>query len=226
LDINLSENIQYIIGLACGSTLEIQATEDILWKNGLSKSKVAHVKHRQGQFPGKFKATLKDGSSKELLKYAMCESYGRLRLMYAPYRCHLCPDYSAEFADLSVADIMLRKSDGAYIYPGGRTVTRCRTDIGVRLIKEMEEDGVLSLAPLPSDIISKNFGKMTTIKKTIPFCMISRMKKKSCLYPHYNTNGNPPTLRHNIIEMIRTPTLKFLSSPLYAESVLLYCFRP
>ena len=210
-DKSLSQNIKCVIGLACSSTLENEAIEDILWKKGLSKSKVAQIKHRSGLFPGKLTATLRDGTSIQLMKYAMCESYGRLRLMYAPQRCHLCPDYSAEFADISVADIMLRKSNGEYFYPDGRTVSLCRTDVGVKVIKEMAREGVITIAPLSSELIKKNFGKMITIKKTIPFCMISKIKKKNRLYPRYNINGELPSFRHIVFEAVRTPLLRFFS---------------
>ncbi|MDY7037544.1 MAG: Coenzyme F420 hydrogenase/dehydrogenase, beta subunit C-terminal domain, partial [Thermodesulfobacteriota bacterium] len=167
LDKKLLHNVKVVIGLACSSTLESDAVNDILWRKGLAKSEVKQIRHRNGPFPGKLTATLTHGTSVELMKYPMCEFYGRLRLMYAPQRCHLCPDYSAEFADISVADIMLRKSNGHYFYPDGRTVCLCRTDIGETLIKEMAREGAITVSPLPTYLVKKTFSKMKTIKKTL-----------------------------------------------------------
>lgn len=213
LDKKLSHNVKCVIGLACSSTLENEAVNDILWRKGLTKSEVKKIRHRNGPFPGKLTATLTHGTSVELMKYPMCEFYGRLRLMYAPQRCHLCPDYSAEFADISVADIMLRKSNGHYFYPDGRTVCLCRTDVGKTVIKKMAREGAITVSPLPAYLVKKTFSKMDTIKKKLPFHMIRKMKKMNRLYPRYNMSGKPPSFRDIVFEAFRTPLLRFFALP-------------
>ncbi|MDY7039127.1 MAG: hypothetical protein SV375_23630 [Thermodesulfobacteriota bacterium] len=54
---------------------------------------------------------------------------------------------------------------------------------------------------------------MKTIKKTLPFYMIRKIKKIDRLYPRYNINREPPSFRHIAFEAVRTPLLRFLALP-------------
>ncbi|MFQ5822476.1 MAG: Coenzyme F420 hydrogenase/dehydrogenase, beta subunit C-terminal domain [bacterium] len=213
LNKRLSRNVKLVIGLACNATLENDVIKDLLWRKGLTKSQVKQITYRNGTFPGKLTATLKDGNKVQLMKHGMCESYGRLRLLYEPPRCHLCSDYTAEFADISVADIMLRGSNGEYLFSDGRSVALCRTEAGLKVMEDMEKAGVINVSPLSSDLVQKNFRKMILVKKILPYQMIRKLKNKKKLHPIYNTNGLPPTLRHILYEMVRTPIYRFYSFP-------------
>lgn len=213
LDKRFSRNVKCVIGLACNATLESDAIKNILSRKGLTKSQVKQIKYRSGAFPGKLTATLRNGDSVQLMKHGITDAYGRLRLMYSPRRCHLCPDFSSEFADISTADIMLRKNNGEYLFPDGRTVILCRTDVGLKVMEDILKDDMVSMSPLSTELAKKNFKKMFMLKKIIPYYMIHKLKKKNRPHPQYNIEGHAPALQHILYEIIRTPVFRFFSLP-------------
>ena len=225
-DKKLSNNLQLVIGLACNTTLEVDAIKDLLWRKGIDESKVKQIIHRDGMFPGKPTVILKDGHSIPLLDYGMTDAFGRLRLMYAPPRCLLCSDYSAEFADISVADIMLRKKDGRYLFPEGRTVTLCRTNAGIKIMEALESAQVIDVAELSNDMVDKNFRKMIMIKKILPYQMIRKLEKKNRLYPDYNMEGKQAGFKYILYESMRTNIFKMFSSPIFRKIGMKVIFSP
>jgi coenzyme F420 hydrogenase subunit beta len=69
---------------------------------------------------------------------------------YRPFRCYLCPDLTAEFADISVGDPWYRKIDES---EPGRSLILIRTEKGRKIFKEALEVGYVKATPADPNII-------------------------------------------------------------------------
>jgi coenzyme F420 hydrogenase subunit beta len=82
-------------------------------------------------WPGKTSARL-SGESKPALEMTYEESWGFLQ-KYRPFRCYLCPDLTAEFADISVGDPWYR---GTGEKEGGQSLILLRTRRGAEIFRD------------------------------------------------------------------------------------------
>jgi len=148
---------------------------------------VQKVNFRGGPFPGKFQVELQDGLVKDLSPYEFKDgAFLNLMRMYMPARCHLCPDYSAEFADISCSDSFLGGENGEYKYRQGWTVVICRTERGERVLREMVRAGKLHLEPLAQPTLEKSYKHVKRHRKAIPFLRVEQRRKAGRRAPEYN----------------------------------------
>lgn len=103
----LDANVGVAIGIFCAGTPSTQGTIDLLHRHGVDPEQVEELRYRGRGWPGSFAVRLRgDGRWRELATYA--EAWGFLQ-KYRPYRCHLCPDGTSEFADISCGDPWYRE---------------------------------------------------------------------------------------------------------------------
>lgn len=103
----LAKQIKFCIGIFCGRTMSSEAVDYIFKKLKISSADVKSFSYRSGSWP---KGFFVETSSKQyfLHKYY----YDLFNLMFNPKRCLVCPDYTNEFADVSVGDCWLREKKG------------------------------------------------------------------------------------------------------------------
>ena len=97
----LDAKIGIAIGIFCAGTPSTQATLDLLTRLGADPGGVAAIHYRGKGWPGHFTVTMRDGRPPVSIPYM--EAWGFLQ-KYRPYRCYLCPDATAELADISCGD--------------------------------------------------------------------------------------------------------------------------
>jgi coenzyme F420 hydrogenase subunit beta len=106
LDHELRKKVVLHIGLFCSGTSSYLATELLLSRAGVSKAHVVSMGYRGKGWPGEIWAKLRDDReislSRPYSRYWDCISQ-----FFTPVRCLLCPDATAELADLSVGDAWL-----------------------------------------------------------------------------------------------------------------------
>ena len=126
----LDKNIGVAIGIFCAGTPSTQGTLDLLAKHGIRPEEVAEVRYRGRGWPGHF-AVRRDGSEtwNNLATYA--EAWDFLQ-RYRPYRCHLCPDSTAEFADISCGDPWYRPIEEGEM---GSSLVLARTERGREIVE-------------------------------------------------------------------------------------------
>lgn len=102
-----AKQIKFCIGLFCGRTMHSEATDYILHKLHCDRSSAQNLNYRGGAWPGGFSAKTRD---KEyfLHKYY----YDFFNLIFNPKRCLVCPDYTSEFADISIGDCWIKGREG------------------------------------------------------------------------------------------------------------------
>ncbi len=97
------KNIKLIIGLFCGRTMTKQCTNFLLKKLNINRNEIKNMKYRAGKWPGGFYIKTKSGKEYQLKK----SFYDILNLAYVPKGCLVCPDYTSEYADISIGDCWL-----------------------------------------------------------------------------------------------------------------------
>ena len=103
----LAAKVGVAIGIFCAGTPSLQGTLDLLAQHGVDPAQVDELRYRGRGWPGSFAVRMKGSTTwRELATYA--EAWGFLQ-KYRPYRCHLCPDGTSEFADIACGDPWYRE---------------------------------------------------------------------------------------------------------------------
>lgn len=103
----LSEKVGLAVSIFCAGTPSTLGTRNLLKNEGINPNDIAGLRYRGEGWPGNFVVTIKDKeSTAKSLSYR--DSWGFLQ-EYRTYRCHLCPDGTGEFADISCGDPWYRE---------------------------------------------------------------------------------------------------------------------
>jgi coenzyme F420 hydrogenase subunit beta len=135
----LDAKVGLAIGIFCAGTPSTQATLDLLTKLGADPGGVAAIHYRGKGWPGHFTVTMRDGRPPKSIPYM--EAWGFLQ-KYRPYRCYLCPDATAELADISCGDPWYREKKED---PQGFSLVLVRTERGREIVRGAIEAGYVVL---------------------------------------------------------------------------------
>jgi len=166
----LSKNIGVAIGIFCAGTPSTQGTVDLLAKYGISHEDVEELRYRGRGWPGSFSVRLKSDS--EWLELATYEEAWGFLQAYRPYRCHVCPDGTSEFADISCGDPWYRSIDAD---EPGKSLVLVRSEKGREIVKGAIKAGYIQLTPVEPEILERSqkellrkrgaiWGRVTTMK--------------------------------------------------------------
>lgn len=220
------ERAALVIGLACRGTFENDAIRDLLALRHLALRSVERIEYRGGPFPGKFRAHMAGGSITDLHRFEYKDgAYNTLLRLYLPERCHLCPDYSAEFSDITCSDIWLRGKDGQYLYPGGATLVLCRTERGEQAVEAMIASGKLALKPLDPATVERAYGHLRRERKVFPFVQIARRSRRGQRVPQYGFSAPATAVERLLAAFYRLTFLLGRSAPLRRRIVRLLFSR-
>jgi coenzyme F420 hydrogenase subunit beta len=226
LNKRMAQRSALVIGLACRGTLEQQALRDLVRAQKVDPAQIEKVNFRGGPFPGKFQVELKDGLVRDLSPYEFKDgAFLNLMRMYMPDRCHLCPDYSAEFADISCSDSFLGSAEGDYRYKHGWTVVICRTERGEKVLQEMVRAGVLHLEPLDSTLLEKSYSHVKRHRKAIPFLRIAELEAAGQHAPQYNLDIQT-RFSDRIYDVFYRMTYLFVHHPRLKIPILRFLYSP
>ncbi|MCX9078830.1 MAG: Coenzyme F420 hydrogenase/dehydrogenase, beta subunit C-terminal domain [Candidatus Methanoperedens sp.] len=222
----LASRITLVIGLACRGTLEREAIEDLLWARGIEPSDLHGVSHRGGKFPGKFQAHFKNGTTHDLHAFDFKNAaFTLMHRMYLPERCHMCSDYSAEFADLTCSDIWLRGPDGKYLHPEGETLVLCRTERGARVIEQFSTSGELVLNPVQPELVEKSYAHLRREEKVLPFLLINERRDQGKRVPEYHIDASVPLADLPYLRTYRS-TFMLKQYPVLRRLIMRIIFSP
>lgn len=167
----LDARIGLTIAVFCAGTPTTRGTLDLLHRLGVTEpDRLASVHYRGQGWPGRARVRLVDDppagpgepsaacgraapdvlgaasgistSVDRSLSYQ--ESWGEVLQQHRQWRCHLCPDHTGEFADVSVGDPWYRPTGD----DPGRSLVVARTERGRQLVEAAIAAGVLVLAPV------------------------------------------------------------------------------
>lgn len=139
------------IGFFCAGTPSSRGTFELLKKYGVDPSEVSEFRYRGMGWPGMAAAALKD-KSRPALKLSYSESWGYIQ-KYRPLRCYLCPDLTAEFADISVGDPWYRDVGE---HETGRSLILIRTERGQEIFRKAVQHGYVTAERATPEIIDRS----------------------------------------------------------------------
>ncbi len=147
----LREKVALVIGLYCSSALDPQGLRDLLWARGLPPGSIRDLRFRDGPWPGAVRALDRNGRAHRLHPSNFKDgAINYLFALYAPLRCRLCYDGSAEFADLAASDVWRRAPDGGFIEPATTRLV-VRTPAGRAALAAALEAGALDAREVTAD---------------------------------------------------------------------------
>ena len=153
----VAKRVHYILGLFCSRSPNANATRHLLYSLGINLPDVQSIDYRGEGHPGRMIIRLKNGSQKHVdhLNY---QYWGYSFLKYfKPIRCWLCPDHSAELADISFGD------NWANVYPfkrdkKGSSIVVARSLRAADLLRNMVDLRRIVIHQIPADTIVRSQG--------------------------------------------------------------------
>ena len=98
---NIADKIVLTVEIACASSTTRAGTEHLITnKLGLRLEDVAQMRYRDGEYPGEFAVTTRDGLRKSLPFFQVVDEFRRFKT----HRCLACPDWWSGVADVSISD--------------------------------------------------------------------------------------------------------------------------
>ena len=135
-----------VIGIFCAGTPSTRATLDLLKKMGVDPRNVADIRYRGKGWPGRFTVTMRNGAPSESMPYM--EAWEFLQA-YRPFRCYLCPDATAELADISCGDPWYRENRNG----NGYSLILIRTERGKEIFREAMQSGYIQAEQMKPEIL-------------------------------------------------------------------------
>jgi coenzyme F420 hydrogenase subunit beta len=221
----LKEKIHSVIGLFCGGALEPHLVPEMLQMKGLDRSDIRDFQFRGGEWPGKIRAILKDGTIRDM-HYSNYKdgAYNYVIGIYMPPRCTTCLDGSGEFADVSVSDVWTRDTNGNFMFKS-RSRILVRTELGARIVANAVQRGSISATDVSDDPNYITHRLQTTRKGLNARLRVERLARRGVQVPAYDRKAPAATLREKAMERFissllrmgryrwfRYPVIKFLTS--------------
>jgi coenzyme F420 hydrogenase subunit beta len=147
----LNRKMGLAIGFFCAGTPSTLGTLNLLRNYKVDPEKIANLRYRGKGWPGMATVQLK-GEDKPSVKVSYKDSWGFVQ-KYRPFRCYLCPDLTAEFADISVGDPWYREiSEDEH----GQSIILIRTEVGRRIFREAMNSGYVIASKANPEILYRS----------------------------------------------------------------------
>lgn len=182
------------VGLICHSCLDHQVIRDICEAYSIDGRDIERMEYRGGKLPGYIRARMRGGN----WAYLPYPYYGPDRYrpnakecltlffkFYSPPRCRLCIDATSEFADIAVGDPWFKGWEAEKKLTEGYSLVFARTERGLRVLEEAQEDGAVVLEEFPLEKALTSHGPMVRSKRKRAFLNIARRTKRGLPVPDY-----------------------------------------
>lgn len=168
-DPRVAKQIPYLLTIFCGGNAAIQTGEKIAAYHGVAPKDIALFRWRGEGWPGPTRVVSKQGQTFDTTYEETWYDPKKPWVYELQFRCKICPDAIGEQADISVPDgWVIENGKRIFREAPGVNVSVARTDAGVKLLKDAEQDGALRLAPCTLDDIEIMHGDHTRRKVSHP----------------------------------------------------------
>ena len=213
----LRRRIVFALGLYCGPGPSFHMIDHLLARRGMGLDEVRQFHFRDkratdGHWPGGILAEGADGKEVRipLARYLYAQT------LFTRRRCHVCPDYTAEFADVSMGDAHLHEfwaDPPEYQAPSGRVLDGrlgwnavvVRTGEGEEWLEAARDAGKLDAEPLPLEKLKEGMAHACYRKKHEFWARLRVHKLMLRRAPRFPGLAVPPSLRwkHYLIPLAR-----------------------
>lgn len=214
----LKEKITLHFGIFCSHTDSFRGTEFLLKKLGLQSKDIKKLSYRGGGWPGEVKIKLKNESEKIVpLATPLWISFHD-SCFFSPYSCLLCPDVTAELADISFGDAWLQEiMANEHV---GKSIIISRTEKGKTLLHTANANKNIELVSLDANNVirsQKTFLHFKKVNLDARIHLNQLLGKKS---PH-NIQGVKSTFPNKMIALVPLVN-RYLCSRKYIAHILKY----
>ena len=148
LKTELAQKVGLAIGIFCAGTPSTQATLDLLKSQNNSLEHIAEIRYRGQGWPGLF-AVWEKGKTSPINTIPYRKAWGFLQA-YRPYICHLCPDSTSEFADISCGDPWYKKNNSEH---DGLSLVLVRTKNGQKILQSAIDAGYIMMKKVDPQVL-------------------------------------------------------------------------
>ncbi|MEW5825451.1 MAG: Coenzyme F420 hydrogenase/dehydrogenase, beta subunit C-terminal domain [Candidatus Bipolaricaulota bacterium] len=149
----LQQRIVLCIGLFCANNNTSLGTEYFLRSRGVNPSQVADIRYRDGGWPGKIAVALRNGQRVSFPRATTERHWARKALFASAFhydfqipRCLVCPDQTAELADIAAGDPWLREIKATE--KEGLSFVIVRSSAGREALESATSGGVVEISPM------------------------------------------------------------------------------
>ena len=160
----LRKRIVLRLGLLCSHAVNFAGTDSILRKMMIRKEDVSELKYRGGGWPG-FMSIRTSHRTKRIPLTGGWNAYWSMFASYffTPMRCAMCPDQSAELADISFGDAWLPEMKKDQY---GVSIIVARTKSGERILKLAETSKKIRLRAVTAEKVHQSQWTNLKFKKS------------------------------------------------------------
>jgi coenzyme F420 hydrogenase subunit beta len=172
------------IGLMCSHIVSFTGTEFILEKLGVDRKQVKALSYRGNGWPGGMSVRMNDGTNITIPLLGAWHSYWVVfsSHFFTPMRCEMCPDESAEFADISLGDAWLPELRHDKI---GESIIVTRTKIAEDLLSSVAAAGLVTIVGVSPAKVKQTQGLNLKFKKSFFGKRLFMLKRLGCLTPEF-----------------------------------------
>jgi coenzyme F420 hydrogenase subunit beta len=171
--------VRYVLGPYTGTNMYAGAVRAFLRMHGVKDSTpIRRLQWRAGEWPGKLRVEMEDGSSYEAEKFY----YNFLIPFYISRHCQIIPDFTNELADISVGDAWSPRYESK---KGGFSIITARSAHGLEVLEKMQREKTLVLEDASLDDVVTMHSHMFDFKKRGAFIRLEGQRKRGLPIPAY-----------------------------------------
>ena len=184
----LKERIVLHMGIFCSHTDTFLETEYLLYRFNIKSKDVSKIAYRGKGWPGMLTIKSKRGNEVNVPFHEWIKAHAYC--MFAPSRCLLCCDHSAELSDISFADAWLPEFQGDKI---GTSLIISRTKVGEEILRKAVANKKIEIREIDCIKVAES-QKMMRFKKNSLAVRFLFFKAASKKIPIYNRRLLKPSL--------------------------------
>ena len=169
------------ISIFCGGTPSTKGTLEMLRVLGVKPEEADDVRYRGHGWPGMSGASVKGAVKVGRREMTYKQAWDTILTKHKPFRCHICPDGTGEFADISCGDPWYRPIEEG---EPGSTLILVRTQHGKDILQRAIEAGYVVAEPRSSDVLPRSQNGLMMRRRSVLPKVVS-LWLMFLPYPHF-----------------------------------------